>query len=426
MDPNNNTTPGVGGSDGQTPAPAPNQDAATTAPETAQNNPASNVADAAMAGATPVVTTTDDSTTPAPATDAPAAEPISLAPSEGFTATETSTVSANPSGTDGAPVEDAPMADPIDQANAQPQGDAAQSQDTANAEAKVQPEENQEPLVAAAPVPGSIGSAKSYADIRRAEEEKTAKMNASKAGKASKNKIMIIIIAVIAVALLGIGGFILFSSGSSKPAQQSGQGGSDTPSYNPVTSTLSCKRNLATEEYTWVGAISGKQENIFEFADDELDGLKTNFSYTYTNKSLAEIAKNSLANQYGVKDESSDKTDDSESDENTTEESSETAEPSTTGTEPAQTTETTTGGKKTAAQMLYHDVQLEGTTVTHGMAVKSEDIKDWLESDAYSDVTYGAQKEEDGTTPTNVTRNLEFYKELQNGIGYTCSVSKGQ
>lgn len=423
MDPNN-TTPGVGAPTGQTPNPT--QDGATpVTPEPAQSNPASDVASAAMAGAEPVVATTDDNpiapTTPAgDATE----EPVSLAPSAGFEMPETATVSAAPNAAENG----ADAAAPTTPSEVTPDGAATDgTQDgAAPEEAKIQSVENQEPLVAAAPVPGSIGSAKSYADIRRAEAEKAAKVTAAqKNGGNAKNKIMITIIAIIGVALLGIGGFLLMGSGSSAANNQNNNNQNNNASYTGgVTSTLACKRNLATEEYTWVGAISGDQENIFDFVDDELDGLATNFSYTYTNKSLAEIAKNSLSSQYGVEDKSKDeekKDDDSEAN------SEETEEPATTGTEQVTTTETTTG-KKTATQMLHHDVSLEGTTVTHGMSVKSEDIKDWLASDAYSDVTYGAQKQSDTETPstTTVTRDLEYYKGLQLGIGYTCSVLKGQ
>lgn len=479
-------------------------------------NPAATVADAAMNGATPVVTTTDlnaadvapeptlqtpvldtsvldaaalgaapapapapvaapaptlapepvlvptpDAAAPAltPTPEAPAEEgPVSLAPSADFQMGEVSTVSAVQNGADGnlaaandnevmigQPLEpENPTDDPtVDQlANTEvgsaPEsttGDAPADFNDPNAEAEAEAalmaksgkgkdDEDDEPIVAAAPVPGSIGSAKSYADIQRAEAEKAAKVAAKqgKTGGLSKNMILMIAIAVVAVIGIGVGAFVILGSGSSTPTK------TPTPTANvPVEeehdlSTLSCKRNLALEEYASYGAISGMQENIFYFKDDTLDGLVTNFSYTYASKALADIWRNKLSADYGVTPNSGmneesaiaeDEEDDSDEDE-----------------------------KKTTAEMLFHYVNTKDLTVIHGMFIKSKDINAWLESDAYSDVTYGAtengaaapidedeeldEEEEEATDDDGeVVRNLKYYNRLQNSIDYTCSISKG-
>ncbi|MBQ6486571.1 hypothetical protein IJI76_02495 [Candidatus Saccharibacteria bacterium] len=431
MDPNNNKTPGGGdGAMGQALTPDPSNTSylatmpGTLDPNSAAQNPAADIANAAMNGATPIVTTTvDEENLPGRIIQPQAGSDLGL--------NEVSTVSANPN-TPGGGIGDmggastpdmSGMPMPGDMAGAPGEATGAPGENPAQLENK-QPAEEQEPLVAAAPVPGSIGSARSYADIRREEAEKAAKVAAAHGKKFTftKKNILIIVAIVVFLAFGGVIAWLVFggNSSSSKPTQN------PTPSYDDSSiSTLSCKRTLATEEYTWIGAVGGSQENIFYFSDDVLDGLVTNFSYTYTNKSLAEIARANLAAQYGVKVESENKEAEEpkvEGQENTTDNVS-TETNTVTTNETTSETSGTSGTKKTVNEMLYHNVSIDGTEVIHGMEVKSEDISDWLASDAYSDVTYGAQQAaQEGVT---VTRNLEYYKGLQNNIGYTCSVSKG-
>ena len=452
MDPNANLAPGAA------PAPEP------LAPEPLSPNPATDVANAALAGATPVVTTTDPNAAdvaPEPALQAPV-----LAPSADFQMSEVATVSAVQNGADGnlaaaaendevmvgAPLEPSTSENPMDDPNvdqlansdggneSQTTGqeaadfndpDAAAAAEAAAAnKANKDDEEDDEPIVAAAPVPGSIGSAKSYADIQRAEAEKAAKVAAKqgKSVKLNKNTILIIIIAVIAVIGIGVGAFLMLSGNSSSTPTIT----VSTTSYpdepeKTAYSTLSCKRNLASEEYGSYGAVSGIQENIFYFKDEEqtLDGLITNFSYTYGNVALAEVARNTFMRDYGVTKEGQmpEHGSASEIEEPTTDDESET-ESSTT---------------KTAAQMLHHYVWLKDYTVTHGMEIESSDIEAWLASDNYSDKTYGATEDGsavpllDGETEEDVARtetgelvrNLKYYNRLQNNINYDCIITKG-
>ncbi len=423
MDPNNNLEPVI--------------DTAALEAAMADMNPAASVADAAMGGATPVVTTTDDMasdvapepTLQAPTLEAPVAPvapetpvegPVSLAPSADFQMSETATVSALQNGADGnlaaqntaimigQPLEQTPAETPLTEVGTAPapeENTGMAAPDFSNPDGEMQPEqpapvakpeEDDEPLVAAAPVPGSIGSAKSYADIQRAEAEKAAKMAAKTSQKGAMDKKTIMIIAAIAAVVVAIVAIIIVMIVSNKPAQVK-----PTPvapvEENHEYSTLSCKRNLAPEEYASYGAISGIQENIFYFQDDELDGLVTNFAYTYANKALSDIATENFKRDYGVTEETEAETEDEEEEQET---------------------------EKTTAEMLKHYVTTKDYTVTHGMEIKSEDIKAWLESDAYSDVTYGAIKNSDPESEEEVTRNLKFYNRLQNSINYTCTIDK--
>ena len=446
-------------------------------------NPAATIADAAMNGATPVVTTTDlnasdvapeptlqtpvldTSALGAPVLDTAALEaaaaaetaapenngPVSLAPSADFQMDAVSTVSAVQNGADGnlaAQNEDIMIGQPLeDPVNAAEQTSAPDMNSASEAPANdagtepgsdaQNPEENKkisaeelkqefkdDPIIAAAPVPGSIGSAKSYADIQRAEAEKAARMAAKNAKTPQDKKNIIIIAAVAVIALIGvvIGGIAIFSGNSSTPAKPAAPATEypEEASY----STLSCKRNLVAEEYVSYGASSGTQENIFYFKDDVLDGLATNFAYSYQDQAMTNFWRDRLAADYGV-------TPDADEEENKEEASEETEEPDT-----SEGTESETSGKKTTAEMLHHYVRTKDFTVIHGMEIKSEDINDWLASDAYSDVTYGATEngaaapaeegeEVEETESGEVVRNLQYYNRLQNSIDYKCEISKG-
>ncbi len=472
MDSSNNLVPGID----------PNELAAAAAAEAntvPEANPAADVANAAMAGAEPVVTTTDETAsdvapeptlqmpTPevaapeAPAAEAPADDgPVSLAPSADFQMGEVSTVSAVQNGADGnlaaandeimigqpleQPAQDLsqpaestaenPMDDPnVDQLANTEMGEQSTGQEAADfndpeaaaaaeaaAKTSKEDEEDQEPIVAAAPVPGSIGSAKSYADIQRAEAEKAAKVAAKQNAKVKLSKNTIMIIAIAAVVVIGIVfGIIMMvgGGGSSTPTRTNSpapvSGGDDDGDHD--LSTLSCKRPLAHEEYDSYAANSGTYENIFYFKDDTLDGLVTNFSYSYDSLQTAKAYRDQFMQSLGLTEEERAGKDNEKS-------NKESEEPSTDG---ESETGSETASEKTPDQMLKHYIYLDKMTVIHGMEIKSEDIEAWLKSDAYSDRTYGATDKPNSEETTEPTRNLDYYKTLQNSIDFTCEITKG-
>lgn len=406
-------------------------------------NPAATIANAALAGAKPVVTTTDDFSVPAEpslpsildpaladqllaATEEESVGPVSLTPSADFQSSLTATVSAQPNLENNSSAGlglDMMQSNPYGEANpSTPQFGASEiANSTANQDLqstefsdsdlanhsthgeqgkeKIETELLDEPLVAAAPVPGSIGSAKSYADIQRAEVEKTAKMATANSGKRQLTKRTLIIGVVASVVLVGSIVMFIMLFGGQKATPTKPSVAQPTVS-EPDLSTLSCRRNLAPEEYSSFGAISGTQENIFYFKGETLDGLATNFAYTYSNQTAANSAELIFKRDFG----------DAKPVEKVYEEKN------------AQADNT----PKTAAEMLKHYVSTKNLTITHGMEILSADIDAWLASDNYSDKTYGAT--EDAKADLNqgsATRNLAFYNRLQNNIGYACSINKG-
>ncbi len=310
---------------------------------------------------------------------------------------------------------------------AQPNPMSPQAQvDEALLEAPAEPEKpsilNEEEIIkfeAAKPVPGSIGSAKSYTDIQREEAEKAARMAGKQGGKKLSTTTLILII-LVAVLLIGGGIFVYFAF-FNQPKPNPGNNGSNSYDNNRVVySELSCKRDLVTEEYNLYKAVSGVQTNVFYFADDKLNGLETDFDYVHKTLEQANITKDTLAKQYGVtavkKGYDMDLYNNSDDDE-----LSEGKEGEGDSNSSAAAAEVT---KKTVDQMLKHAVLYDDKTITHRMDVTAEDIDDWVASEAYSDVTYGAEQPKPGEEPVAVTRNLEYFQGLQNKIGYSCTISK--
>ena len=413
-------------------------------------NPAADIANAAMMGAKPVVTTTEldgSGAESAPTlnmpgaqvSDAPVADPMAnesevligttapevamdggmatLAPSADFQVGEVSTVSAAPN------LSQESVENSLDDlTNFQNNGiDAATREQIQNANynaegpAKILNNEEieEEPIVAAAPVPGSIGSAKSYVDIQHAEAEKAAKVKAKKGPKTklSKNAILAIIAGVSAVVLILVGALFVISENSVEPVKPSSNNPVGSYADTHEFSTLSCRRQLAHEEFEAFKAKSGTYENIFYFKDGNLDGLVTNFSYVYANPQTAESIRNQFMKTYNIEKEGRagrEYEDEAEAPEDEAKDDS-------------------SENEKTVDEMLKHYVKLDKLTVIHGLEIKSEDIEDWLNSDAYSDRTYGANDHSAGDSESMVdpARDLDYYKTIQNKVGFTCDVVRG-
>ncbi len=393
-------------------------------PSTSQNfNPASEVANFAINGAEPVVDTSDFALPSEPASSiTPPTPPTSPTLQDMANIPENPSLSTTPSqdydSANSLQSQDYDLSSPI---QSQPYETPVSSQsyesatNFANNEQEKSVENNtdflNEPITAANPVPGSIGSTKSYLDIQREEAEKAARLAVSQAQTGNKKKIIIgAIIAVIFVAI-GILAFFLLTP---KPKKTT----SPTPKQKttaPVstTSKLSCKRALVEDEYSFLKAKAGTWENIFLFKDDLLNGLITNLTYNLPNATLANEAKAKLLkdNPTAVSDTQLKNNNDQSSskDNNSTSESI---------AEPANKTQ------KTADEMLKRVISLDGLSVTHHMEVTSEDIEQWQKLPSYTDTTYGAKPATKGEVAETPTRNLKYFLELQNNFGYSCTASK--
>ena len=171
-----------------------------------------------------------------------------------------------------------------------------QTSQTAQTEANEddnQEDQEEQPLVAAAPAPGSIGSAISYADFEKKQAEEAAKQakNQNKP-KIKLNRTMILIIA--AAVLFVIAGIIFALMFLSEPQKKPTQAAGKNQVEKASTKMLTCVRPLSTNESSEVGAAYGNFERQFTFENDNLSGISEHYIYQYNSENEAVTAKTTL------------------------------------------------------------------------------------------------------------------------------------
>lgn len=210
-----------------------------------------------------------------------------FSPSENLT--QTATVSASMQGSD---LNTTSLTDssftqaPATQTSATPAQEATDSDEEED-------EDEDKPLTAAAPVPGSIGSAVSYADVEKKQAEEAAKQ----AKNQNKPKIKLsstAILAIIVGGLLVITGIvfaiIMLSSPKKAPAEASGK----NKVAQAESKSLTCVRPLSTNETAEIGAAYGNFERQFEFKNDNLESISENYVYQFNSAEAATAAKTSI------------------------------------------------------------------------------------------------------------------------------------
>ena len=170
---------------------------------------------------------------------------------------------------------------------------ASQTVQTEANEDDNQEDQEEQPLVAAAPAPGSIGSAISYADFEKKQAEEAAKQ--AKNQNKPKIKLTRTMILIIAAAVLFVIAGIIFalmflSEPQKKPTQAAGRNQVEKAS----TKILTCVRPLSTNESSEVGAAYGNFERQFTFENDNLSGISEHYIYQYNSENEAVTAKTTL------------------------------------------------------------------------------------------------------------------------------------
>lgn len=168
-----------------------------------------------------------------------------------------------------------------------------QASQTAQTEANEDDNQEEQPLVAAAPAPGSIGSAISYADFEKKQAEEAAKQakNQDKP-KIKLNRTMILIIA--AAILFVIAGIIFALMFLSEPQKKPTRAAGKNQVEKASTKILTCVRPLSTNESSEVGAAYGNFERQFTFENDNLSGISEHYIYQYNSENEAVTAKTTL------------------------------------------------------------------------------------------------------------------------------------
>lgn len=231
----------------------------------------------------------DASLTPAnttTSTDPVVSDRPQFSPSDNLT--QTATVSASVQGQPSSITADA--VDDLSTQSTTAQTSATEAQGTIEPD-----EENEEdkPLAAAAPVPGSIGSAVSYADVEKKQAEEAAKQ----AKNQNKPKIKLSSTAILAIIVGGlfvitgiIFAIIMLSSPKKTPAEASGK----NQIAQAESKSLTCVRPLSTNETAEIGAAYGNFERQFEFKNDNLESISENYVYQFNSAEAATAAKTSI------------------------------------------------------------------------------------------------------------------------------------
>lgn len=208
-----------------------------------------------------------------------------FSPSENLT--QTATVSASMQGSD---LNTTSLTDSSFTQTPSTQTSASPAQETAESDEE---EDEDKPLTAAAPVPGSIGSAVSYADVEKKQAEEAAKQ----AKNQNKPKIKLSSTAILAIIVGGlfvitgiIFAIIMLSSPKKAPAEASGK----NKVAQAESKSLTCVRPLSTNETAEIGAAYGNFERQFEFKNDNLESISENYVYQFNSAEAATAAKTSI------------------------------------------------------------------------------------------------------------------------------------
>ena len=208
-----------------------------------------------------------------------------FSPSENLT--QTATVSASMQGSD---LNTTSLADSSFTQTPATQTSATPTQETAESDEE---EDEDKPLTAAAPVPGSIGSAVSYADVEKKQAEEAAKQakNQNKPKiKLSSTAILAIIVGSLFVITGIIFAIIMLSSPKKAPAEASGK----NKVAQAESKSLTCVRPLSTNETAEIGAAYGNFERQFEFKNDNLESISENYVYQFNSAEAATAAKTAI------------------------------------------------------------------------------------------------------------------------------------
>lgn len=194
--------------------------------------------------------------------------------------------------------EDSAVPTPLDMTPSSIDADDQTSTNTADNQAPAQntdDDSEDQPITAAAPVPGSIGSAVSYSDVEKKQAEealKEAKNQNKPKFKFTRTTILIIIIVVLLVITGIVVAFIFLNNPKKAPTEASGKNNV----MQATTKTLTCVRPLTTNETAEVGAGYGNFERHFIFNNGNLDSINENYIYQFDNADAATSAKTNLDN----------------------------------------------------------------------------------------------------------------------------------
>ena len=240
-------------------------------------------------------------------------------------------------------------------------------------------DQEENPLKAAEPVPGSIGSAVSYHDY-----EKEKNQEATKAQDSEKKlfKLDPKIIAIIAIAGIFVifGAIFLINALGSQPKKSSRASNQNTVATNE-NQILECATKVSEENRTKYNAASGEVAKIFTYSHDALSSIEIRTVYEFSSTEAAKTAKQAIDSENQLTENNG-------------------------RTEKTENHKTITSG-------------LDGKIVSLSVTVKSEDLEAYQKTDDFKNQSF-ATADSDGKLNLSINNVLT----TQNLQGFSCSITE--
>ena len=255
-----------------------------------------------------------------------------------------------------------------------------QAEDTEKTEhEKFLEDQEKNPLKAADPVPGSIGSAVSYHDYEKEKNEEVTKAQNPEKKSLKLDPKMIAIIAIAGICVI-FGAIFLVNALSNQPKKSSRANNQNTVVANE-NQILECATKVSEENRTKYNAASGEVAKIFTYSHDSLSSIEIRTVYEFSSTEAAKTAKQAIDSENQLTENNG-------------------------RTEKTENHKTITSG-------------LDGKIISLSVTVKSEDLEAYQKTDDFKNQSF-ATADSDGKLDLSIN-NVVTTQNLQ---GFSCSITE--
>lgn len=240
-------------------------------------------------------------------------------------------------------------------------------------------DQEKNPLKAADPVPGSIGSAVSYHDYEKEKNEEVTKAQNPEKKSLKLDPKMIAIIAIAGICVI-FGAIFLINALSNQPKKSSRANNQNTVVANE-SQILECATKVSEENRTKYNAASGEIAKIFTYSHDALSSIEIRTVYEFSSTEAAKTAKQAIDSENQLTENNG-------------------------RTEKTENHKTITSG-------------LDGKIVSLSVTVKSEDLEAYQKTDDFKNQSF-ATADSDGKLDLSINNILT----TQNLQGFSCSITE--
>ena len=240
-------------------------------------------------------------------------------------------------------------------------------------------DQEENPLKAAEPVPGSIGSAVSYHDYEKEKNQEATKAQDSEKKPFKLDPKIIAIIAIAGIFVI-FGAIFLINALGSQPKKSSRASNQNTVATNE-NQILECATKVSEENRTKYNAASGEVAKIFTYSHDALSSIEIRTVYEFSSTEAAKTAKQAIDSENQLTENNG-------------------------RTEKTENHKTITSG-------------LDGKIVSLSVTVKSEDLEAYQKTDDFKNQSF-ATADADGKLDLSINNILT----TQNLQGFSCSITE--